>query len=218
MSRDDGFSIADIDTSILSDPKFRALWRHLNDPAAMGQAVAVYLSTLLESWHSGARSTAATAAPMWLPDVGPAVAALQAVGLLDDEWRIPEHAWQSWFTPVVARRNANRERWQRANANRSKPPDISPLLSPRGNTAVTAPSVPSVPTYPSVPSLPRGNDDVSLKDDDDRAHDQEYLATHGLCHRCRQPGNEDNPIGGQRGQYVHRFPDSCERVIDQVPA
>ncbi|MFI5259495.1 MAG: hypothetical protein ACHQ01_07805 [Candidatus Limnocylindrales bacterium] len=168
MSRNDGFSIADLSTSLLDDPKFRALWRRLNDPSAMGQAVTVYLAAVLESWRSGERSTAIDAAPMWLADVNNIIVALTEVGLLDEAGRIPDRAWQSWFGPASGRRNATRERWQKANEKRrgkGSPSGSSDVTarSPRGDIGDTV--RPSVPTDPSEPCV-HGDDARPQQSDD----------------------------------------------------
>lgn len=154
MSRDAGFAVADVSTSMLDDPKFRALWRTLGDPAAMSRGVLLYVATLLESWRAGERAAATAAAPMWLDGVPELEAALRAAGLIDDEGMIPAHAWQSWFVPAVERRDATRERWRRSNKRRQ-------ITAQRGSSAVTATSrrshdgdpVRTVPTDPSDRSV-----------------------------------------------------------------
>lgn len=90
---------------------------------------------------------------------------------------------------------------------RKQIPPAPPVSSDQIRSGVTSHDVTSRDTETTT---------VSSKDDDDGAHDREYLSTHGLCRRCRQPANEDNPIAGA----VHRFPDSCQRTIapDQVSA
>lgn len=144
MSREDGFSIADVDTSMLDDPKFRTLWRRLRGRAAMGQAVTVYLAAILESWRSGERSTADDAAPTWLGDVSGTVAALSAVGLLDEGGKVPEHAWLSWFVPAFDRREARRAAGSIGGQHKAS--NARALLQQSPSDALPVPSLPSVPT------------------------------------------------------------------------
>jgi len=176
MSREDGFSIADVDTSMLDDPKFRTLWRRLRGRAAMGQAVTVYLAAVLESWRSGERSTADDAAPTWLGDVSGPVAALSAVGLLDEAGKVPEHAWLSWFVPAFDRREARRAAGSIGGQHKASNARASLQQSPSG----------ALPVRPSVrsdrPAVPSRNDDF-LKDDDDHAA-QAYARGPITCARC----------------------------------
>jgi hypothetical protein len=55
MSRDEGFAVMDVSTSITDDPKVRKLWRHAPDHAAA--AFTAYVATMAESWRSGKRAT-----------------------------------------------------------------------------------------------------------------------------------------------------------------
>lgn len=110
MSRDDGFAIADTDTSLMSDPKVVALARRLRDSVATMAAVGLYDAVRLASWKAGERLTLDEALPgWWLDPVDDMAAHLIAVGLLDAERRIPVGPWQSWFVPAYARRDHYRQ-------------------------------------------------------------------------------------------------------------
>ncbi len=138
MSRDAGFSRADVDTGILADVKFRALWRRVDDDARMARAFTLYMAILTESWGAGCRLSAAEAAPLWLNGVAELEADLAAVELLDTEGRIPTRAWSSWFEPASARRQATLDRWQKANEKRADERRRSRDDEPRGNSEDTA--------------------------------------------------------------------------------
>lgn len=138
MSRDQGFTTADVHVGLLDDPKVRKLWRRLKDPAAMDAAIVTYLAVLLGSWAAGERVTAEDVAPLWAGDLD--LSALQHVGLLDPEGRIPEHAWSSWFGTADERREKARARWRAwAERNRTQP-------FANGLPMSTVPTVPTVPT------------------------------------------------------------------------
>jgi hypothetical protein len=109
MSRD-GFAVADTDTAMMSDPKVLALARRLRDPVRTGAALALYDAVRLASWRHGCRLTLDETAPgWWLEPYDDLAGALVAAGLLDDERRIPAHAWESWYGPARDRRDQYRE-------------------------------------------------------------------------------------------------------------
>lgn len=108
MSRDDGFDVADVASGLLDDPKVRALWRALGDQGRMGQAVTLYLATVLGSWRCGSRVAVTEAVPLWLEADAELVAALVRVRLLDKAGRIPTRSWNGWFGPAWERREARR--------------------------------------------------------------------------------------------------------------
>ena len=158
MSRDDGFNIADVSTSQLDDPKFRALWRRLKDQPAMCEAIASYHAIILESWANGDRVTADEAVPVWLTPSLDVLAAMVAVGLLDAEHRIPEHAWESWYRPAYKRREERRESGRKgglAKAANARPSTATAEPEHSQSSALPVP-LPSdtVPTVPSVPTQP----------------------------------------------------------------
>lgn len=107
MSR--GFPSANINVHLLEDPKVRRLWRRLGDPAAMATALTVHLAVVLASWREGDRVTVEEAVPDWLPLTAETTQALQSVGLLDRQLRIPRRSWEAWYVPAFDRREARRE-------------------------------------------------------------------------------------------------------------
>jgi len=108
VSREDGFSRADIDATMLDDLKFRRLWKQLGHQGLMAEATAIYLATVLRSWHDAMPVEAEDAVPTWLNPTPETLAALVHVGLLDKDHRIPKRAFQAWFRPAWERR----ERWR----------------------------------------------------------------------------------------------------------
>ncbi len=109
MSRDDGFTVADVATGLLDDPKVKALWRDLRDQGRMGHALALHMATLLASWRQGSRVRVDEAAPVWMECDAELVAALVKVRLLDRQGRLPVRSWDGWFGPANSRREARRE-------------------------------------------------------------------------------------------------------------
>jgi hypothetical protein len=158
MSRDEGFAVADMDTGKHDDPKFKRLWRNLKDEATMNAAVALYESVQLESWSQGERVLAEDATPFWMTEPEPLVAALRKVGLLDDETRIPTHAWETWFGAAYERREKRRRNGEQGGRppknrpdNNGKPDGLQPET---GRITVDNPVRPSVrPSDPTVPSV-----------------------------------------------------------------
>jgi hypothetical protein len=110
MSRDNGFSHADIDVGLFDDPKVRRLARLQRDPARTSASLVLYLSLVLESWADGDRLVVDDAAPTWFTDpVDDLVADLKAVELVDPEGRVKESSWAAWFTPAFDRRQRRRD-------------------------------------------------------------------------------------------------------------
>lgn len=176
MSRGDGFPTADVDTHVLDDPKFRALWRALNDQAQMCEAFTAYQSVLLASWATGERVTIEESAPLWMQlDTG-LVDALMRVGLLDDEHRIPGRAWVSWYLPAYERREARRESGRlggRASGRGRRPTDPQPPVEQRSSDVEpdrpdgTGPSLPSSPSDRTASSLDHGHASGAPEEVDD---------------------------------------------------
>lgn len=77
----------------------RRLAQRLRDDGAFGCAVFVWMATLLGSWREGRRLTASEA-ESWVPATEERIGALRDVGLLDDEGRIPAHAWDRYYGPA----------------------------------------------------------------------------------------------------------------------
>lgn len=110
MNREDGFAIADVDVGLFHDQKVLTLARRLRDEGRTAVAVALYLNLILESWSAGDRVTLDEALPAWWIEPPDSIRAdLRAVGLIDDESRIPTDAWTSWFIPAFNRRERRRE-------------------------------------------------------------------------------------------------------------
>lgn len=144
-SRSDGFAVMDVSTSICEDPKFRRIQR--DSPGRLAPAFMAYMATMAESWQAGRRVTIEDAWPAVLPFDEAVVEALKTARLLDAAGRISAKSWREWFDAAFQRRESARERWRRANANRS----VGAAQLPRGSDADTGATV----TYRSVPSESR---------------------------------------------------------------
>jgi hypothetical protein len=104
MTRERGFPRADVDTAIFSDAKVKRLARAVGDPTRTAAFFALYLSVVMQSWHEGERISLDDSAPAWWMDpLDDALAALVAAELLDDEGKIPQHAFENWFGPARRR-------------------------------------------------------------------------------------------------------------------
>jgi hypothetical protein len=168
MTRDEGFQVADVSTSILDDPKVRALVRLQRDPSSVSRAVVIYVATVTASWAAGCRVSADEAVPLWMDpeDAKADMGALVQVGLLDDGHRVPSHAWEGWFAPARNRRDAaraagregNRRRWHPDATPTSSGPDRHPITTPSGSDPR--------PFLPSVPTVPTGAAEGQLSDAD----------------------------------------------------
>jgi hypothetical protein len=164
VSRDDGFDVMDVSTSIVHDPKFRKLQRHAPDHA--GVAFTAYVSVMAESWKAGRRVSLEDSWPAFLPGDPAAIAALVHVGLLDSDGMVPLRAWRGWFDPARKRRKKSRDRWNRYNSKRDHPRtenDADTALVPRGDDADTATSVP--PVRSSRPSVRQDGVNEELEQD-----------------------------------------------------
>ena len=85
--RSDGFDRMDVSTSLPDDPKFRALARRYPDKLA--PAGWAYVSLLALSWREAGRLSLDEGWPFGLPWDQEAADALLAVGLVDEEYRLP---------------------------------------------------------------------------------------------------------------------------------
>jgi hypothetical protein len=158
MSRDDGFPVMDVSTSIVHDPKFRQL--HREHPEHVPAAFLAYIAMLGESWKAGRRVSVTDAWPTLLPFDPEVVAAMVHVRLVERGGLPPRKAWDGWYRPAFERRCKSRARWARYNATR----DADTTDEPRGSDADTTTTVPSVsPSDPSVPLVPSGQHDVESK-------------------------------------------------------
>jgi hypothetical protein len=146
MSRDDGFPVMDISTSIVHDPKFRQL--HREHPDHVPVAFMAYLACLGESWRAGRRVSVTEAWPILLPFDGEVVASMIRVRLIERSGLPPRRAWDGWYAPARERRDKSRERWRRANENRR---DVS--ASDSDDTALLPRGKNDVPRPPSVPPV-----------------------------------------------------------------
>jgi hypothetical protein len=153
MSREAGFSIADIDSGFVADPKVVALARRLHDQNVTAAYCLLYLSLVLASWKAGKRLTLDEGAPAWWTDsLDDARGHLEAVDLLDVDGRIHDRAWEGWFGPASARREERREAGRRgghAKARNQRPASsvvARPKQSHNGNQAKLYPTVPTGPT------------------------------------------------------------------------
>lgn len=152
MSREEGFPIADVDSSYFEDGKMRDLWQRLRDPDLMARAVCIHAATLLASWRQGERLTVAQACPLWLEPSEDVIPALKSSHLLDRSTRIPEASFVQWFGAAYARRAGRRE-IARAGGQASghKRRTVSEPSVNRQHT-VSEPVRPSIPSIPSVPT------------------------------------------------------------------
>jgi hypothetical protein len=182
MTRDDGFAIADTDTSEYSDPKVVALARRQRDAMRTHATVNLYDAVRLASWKAGRRLTLEESMPAW--SLGPAdelAADLIAVGLLDEERRIPAHAWRGWFGPAHQRRELRRIEGQvgglmgrlhlsRAEAEaeiarRSKEAELEPASSPTQAGLEQAPDPSNRQSCKQTVPSPREGSGAQLKSD-----------------------------------------------------
>lgn len=172
MSRDDGFPVMDISTSIVHDPKFRQL--HRERPEHVAPAFLAYIAVLGESWKAGRRVSVTESWPTLLPFDPDVVASMVHVKLIDRAGLPPRKAWDGWFRPAIERRTKARERWARYNAQRNA--DTASL--PRGSDVSTATSVPSVrPFLPTDrPSTARGEKHGQMTDGERRKRGLEPLS------------------------------------------
>jgi hypothetical protein len=150
MTRDEGFAVMDVSTSLLQDPKVRRLQRHAPDrwPVAM----IAYVSTMSESWKAGRRVSVEDAWPVGLPYDPLAAEGLSQVGLVDANGLIVPRTWRSWFGNAKSRRAKTRADWRKWQAeHRKSKGGVSPDSAPDKGK----PSAPSVrPSDLSGASVP----------------------------------------------------------------
>jgi hypothetical protein len=157
VSRDDGFTVMDVSTDIVNDPKFRRL--HRQNPEHLVAGFLAYMATMGESWKAGRRVCATDAWPALLPFDQAVIGSLIAADLLDSKGQLPARAWTGWFGPADTRRKATRERWRRANEKRLAESTNNSAPAARSNGATA--SLPrgdsddtgAIPSDPSVPSV-----------------------------------------------------------------
>lgn len=152
-SRDDGFAIMDVSTSICDDPKFRRIARER--PDLVGTAFTAYMATMAESWRIGRRVGIEDAWPAVLPYSADAAEIMVAVGLLDKRGVLSPKAWRGWFEPARNRRDKSRADWRKWQADhRRSQGGVSPDTGPDK-------AKPSVPTV--RPSVPTGLTDTDTR-------------------------------------------------------
>lgn len=148
MGKLDGFEVMDVSTAVVHDPKIRRLAREA--PELLGAAFLAYMAVMAESWKAGERLTIQDAWPSFLPFDPAVVEKLRQVELLDVRGRVRPKPWREFFESAKKRREAARERWRRANENRTNKAEVNgkdrayTAKLPRGNRAYTAATVPSV--------------------------------------------------------------------------
>jgi hypothetical protein len=146
MNREDGFPIADLDVGLFHDQKVLALARRLRNERDTAVSIALYTSLVLESWAAGDRVTLDDALPAWCVESPDTIRAdLQAVGLIDDESRIPATSWTSWYVPAFDRREkrrqsgaeggrrswvSRRDKRRRSDASATPNPSVRPAVLP----------------------------------------------------------------------------------------
>lgn len=146
MSSRDGFARMDMDVGYDSDPKTVAYARLNRDHVRTACGLELHQATMRASWKADRRLTLIEAAPAWwLDDPAEFVAGLQAVGMLDDDGRIPEHAFVAWTARARASSEAARvaaeARWSkgsgRAAASPAQSDGTAPAVRPHseGNAA-----------------------------------------------------------------------------------
>ena len=124
MSRDKGFTRADVDVRLLDDRKVRQPVRSTADEGLVARCLVAYTSVVLASWSAGEPVTLEDAAPLWLTATEDLRDRLAFVGLLQSDGRIPEHAWANWFGEAWTRREKGRDRWRRWNQRSQSDPSV----------------------------------------------------------------------------------------------
>ncbi|HET7071394.1 MAG TPA: hypothetical protein VFI40_11250, partial [Nocardioides sp.] len=110
MSRPDteGFSIMDVSTHVLDDPKFLRL--AIARPELYADCVVGFIATLARSWSKGRRVAAVEAWPAYRPANPDAIDALIEFRLLDRNGRLPAAWWRAEVVPFLRRRITRRRR------------------------------------------------------------------------------------------------------------
>ena len=158
-----GFLLANLSVGLLTDPKVLKLARLVPDEGELACTILVYLQTVLQSWQDGRRLSVAEAEGVWEPTVA-RCGALRTVGLIDDEERVPESAWEKYYGPALERsekrskagrkggRASARARGQRSGAAPAKPrrgsSDASAKPQQRSTDGVAAPNLTADPPSP----------------------------------------------------------------------
>ena len=173
MSSRDGYARADIDTNLYHDPKVLALHRRLRDHRRTSDAMTVYTATVLASWKANQRLTIAESAPAWwLDDPEALVPDLQAVGLLDAEGRVAEHAFTAWTDRARSASEQGQKaalaRWKRPPGDAPAMPDDAPAMleqSSRNAQPDSRPAGPPAGTAARLSPSPAGARDGAVSRD-----------------------------------------------------
>lgn len=167
MSRDEGFSVMDVETTIAEDAKFKRLARVAPDRVLA--AGFVYVATMGASWKVGHRVTVEDAWPAYATFDPLIVDGLQHVGLLDAKGRVQPRAWRTWFEKARQRREQSRadwRRWQQTHRNRTGPSGPSHGgVSPDSDSDKSIPSVrPSVRRERTIQGVQQPTDIARARD------------------------------------------------------
>lgn len=201
MPRDDAFSRADIDVGLFDDMKVKRLWRLLKDPAKMHHAMMLYVAAILASWADAEPMTLDDAAPLWTDVPEEIKVALNSVGLVDEDGRIPADSFGRWFGPAVERRSKRQAASATANAARW---GTQSERSPNG----VRPRSPTVPTDQHTAGAPATDGGGRPREDGETL--KAYLArigapipevaketTNGTAKRAEGRGNADGKSGSR---------------------
>lgn len=175
MSRDEGFAVMDVSTSLLQDTKVRKLQRHAPDrwPVAM----VAYVSAMAESWKAGHRVSIEDAWPVGMVYDPLALDALIHVDLVDGAGLIVTKTWRSWFGKAKSRRSKSRADWRKWQQSHRK---NQGRVSPDSDPDTSIPYRPSVrssrPSGPSVPPARAREGSDGPKDEYDERSPAERLS------------------------------------------
>jgi len=123
MTRSQGFARGDLDTSFPLDDKFLALRGRL-DADRYYAATGVYWTVVAATWREADRKVAVRVAP----DAPSLIDELVAVGLLDEDGRVPSRAFSNSVGRAKRARKAATARQNRKRAEETaKPPSSSPV-------------------------------------------------------------------------------------------
>ena len=202
MTRDAGFTHADVDVGLLDDPKMRQLIRSTDESLALRCAIG-YIATLLTSWQRGAPVALEDAAPLWLTALDEVGEHLARVGLLGDDHQVPPKPWASWFGAAAARREGGRDRWRRWNERDKRNRQAGSHTGQSGTQTVRQ----SVPT--SGTPLPNVGQTADTRVKGTNGHDK------STCPGCGDLLDDKNPnvARDRHGQLWH---EDCPNPVPAV--
>lgn len=130
MPRSAGFARGDLDTAFPLDDKFLALRGRLTFDRYYA-ATGVYFHVVAASWREAERKAAIRV----VPDAADLISELVAVGLLDENGRVPTRAFGAWVGRARKARKAAAERQARKRSDsvntKSEVGDTPPSSSPK---------------------------------------------------------------------------------------